>query len=177
MRILNDVFIELGFRAEIVRDQLRNNKSRWDTGIACRAARSHTDVAIQPVRDNRVAVSAALCNHSDQAFNNVKLKLIFQGTAGDKTAASTIPGTVLPFTTLLQSGNSTRPLLYDLQGAWPEFSATFDCIQPGNRGQASFIMEFPGAVSTDLVDVVVAPAGDDYGNAQPAQGNSGIILP
>lgn len=179
IRVLNDVFIELGFRAEIVRDQYRMNKSRWETGVACRADSSHLAVAMQPVANNRVAVSAALCNHSGQAMNNVKLGLTFQGSAGNLTAASTSAGTIVPGTTLLEGTGLTpqQALLYNLQGTWPEFSAHLSCVKPGKRGQVSFVMEFSGADAQDLVDVVVSAHGDDYGNAKPVQANAGVIPP
>ena len=87
---------------------------------------------------------------------DVTLTIDFTGSDRD--------GHILANTTI-RSGNegptpSDRTTVYELTGAWPTYTAHFDCISPGHMGQVSFMMKFPDCVDGDVIRVKLSSDQD-----------------
>lgn len=174
IRVLTNRYKALGLRAEAVRDQYRLNKQRWEAGASCRTG-SRIQVAAEAVAECKVAIAIGLCNTTDGPLTDVELRICFQygPDSSGVTATSTIAGCILCNTTV-RKGNTipgattgAHSKVYTLEGTWPRFSARFDCIHPGTNGVVTFVMEFPGCSSSDVVEFVVTADGVNTGGAVP----------
>jgi len=68
---------------------------------------------------------------------------------------------------------------YKLGGAWPIVSANFDCINEGENGYVTFVLQFPGCNAADVVSLTLsaeAAAVANPGGALPITATSGLLV-
>ena len=176
IRKISNRYAELGRRAELVRDQYRENITRWEAQRECRQA-NLIQVAMMPLGPCRLAVAASLCNGTSEPLLDAEVSL-------DLTASS-IAGCVVCGTTY-RRGNvdpyrnvpPSRLMPYKLGGGWPIFTANFDCINEGENGYVTFVLQFAGCTAADVVSMTLtasAAGGANPGGAQPITAVSGLI--
>jgi hypothetical protein len=176
IRKISNRYAELGRRAELVRDQYRENITRWESQRECRRA-NLLQVAMLPLGPCRLAVAASLCNGTSEPLLDAQLTLDFSASslAGCIVCASTFRrGNVDPYRNVPPS----RLMPYKLGGEWPIFTANFDCINEGENGYVTFVLQFPGCSPSDTVSLTLSAAAagtSNPGGAQPITSNSGLI--
>jgi hypothetical protein len=177
IRRVSNRYAELGRRAEAVRDQYKENIDRWNAQKSCRQA-NLLQMALLPIGSCRLAVAASLCNGTTEPLLDGELTLDF--------SASTIAGCVLCGTTY-RRGNvdpyrnipPSQLMPYKLGGEWPLFTASFDCINEGENGYVTFVLQLPGCTASDIVALTVsasAAGGANPGGATPISWASGLIV-
>lgn len=183
IRKLSAKYDELGLRAEAVREQYRFNKERWEAEGACRAE-NRLKIAMQAMSDCRVAIGFGLCNGTDQPLKDIELRACFVYGPDDTglEAATSILGCPVCNTTYRVGNNApgvarpSRREPYALAGAWPRYSAYFDCIDPGQVGAVTSTFWFPGCSNGSTVELVVRAFGVDTGNAKPVGDSVSLLL-
>jgi len=150
IRRLTRAYAELGRRAEISRDRLKRINTRWNAARVCRENHA-LQLLLQPHPIYKLGVAASVCNKTDQPLRNVTMTIDFSATAitGCVVCDSTFrSGNVDPYL----NRNTSAKMPYKLGGAWPTFTAAWECINPGENGYVAFLLQFstPGLVSATV---------------------------
>jgi hypothetical protein len=166
IRKLVEKYNELGKRAEAVRDLFQANKQRWETSKTCREGQN-LRITSHAVPVCRAALAFGICNNSDEKIEDVTLTIDFTGSAR--------AGHILANTTV-RNGNegptpSDRTTVYELDGAWPVYTAHFDCISPGRMGSITTMMKFPDCNEGDTIKVKLTSNQGSTFQAQQHQFN------
>lgn len=161
IRKLHNIYMDLGRQAEMVRDQFRANRERWERNRECREG-SSVRLGLQPLVPCLLHVGAAYCNQTGDGLHDVTLSLDFSGAESPACLlCETVfrRGNVDPSSDNRQDSTVYEP--YKLSGAWPSYTAHFDCLPPGGMGTVLFKLLFDGA--GDDTQVSVAAEGSAEG--------------
>lgn len=155
VRKLTRTYTSMGLRAEIVRDRLARIIDRWNSSKTCREAHA-LQILLQPYPDYKLGVAASVCNKTEDPLRDVTMTIDFSdmSIAGCVVCDSTFRrGNVDSYT-----GRNRYALSpYRLGGSWPTFTANWDCINPGENGYITFLLQFQEAgLATATVSAVGA---------------------
>jgi hypothetical protein len=172
---LDRIYRDFGIRAEAIRDQYLANTQRWNTAASteCRSQGPTLQVLAEAFPDCKVAFGIGVCNTTDAPLQNVRVKFDFDYGPGDPnyieptdpeapiiTAENSLQGCIVCNSTTRKGnvnpntggGKYTRP--YKIEGAWPDFTMGFDCINPGDTGIITWVMHFPNCSDSDVIEYV-----------------------
>lgn len=141
MNRTRDKYQVLGERFEDIRDLYHENIARWLQARECfhrRPLRIVLQAQLCPFLD----VVIQFCNQSDECRLGVELVVDFT-TSPVGGIGEEVPG--FTFITGAQSKpgrRSTKTERYEMGGAWPQFSAYFDAVNPGQSVHAKFRLRF-----------------------------------
>jgi hypothetical protein len=130
IRRLFDRYLELGDRAEAVRDQYAENKLRWDASARCRK-NNPIRVVLQQEYGCRIAIGAAFCNLNECCIAPVELRMTLQ-VFRDGEIDAAVTGATFVCEETKRSGSDTRgqEVGFAYNGAFPAFTATYDHADP-----------------------------------------------
>lgn len=155
VRRLTRTYTAMGMRAEIVRDRLARIIARWNGSKTCRENHA-LQILLQPYPDYKLGVAASVCNKTENPLRDVTMTIDFSemSITGCVVCDSTFRrGNVDSYT-----GRNRHALSpYKLGGAWPTYTASWDCINPGENGYITFLLEFQ---ETGLATATVSALAD-----------------
>lgn len=141
MNSIRDQYHTLGNDVENTRDLYHANISRWLEARECfhrRPLRIFLQAQVCPFLD----IVVQFCNQSDKCRTGVELIVDFS-TSPHGGVGTEVPG--FTFITGAQSRpgrRSTQTERYEMGGSWPQFTAYFDAINPGQSVYAKFRLVF-----------------------------------
>lgn len=177
VRRLSKVLSDYVARAHAVRDWLQDSIDRMDQQRECRVS-SRLRAYVQSECPDKIAVSIAYCNSTQECIKNILIPISFQyeDTIDPEMIAITrytgsisgVPGQpseICGFTK--QAGNVSANYIYQLAvpyvlgGKYPHYWAYFDAIEPYSMGFITFFVEFPysrrGNTAKFIVDAYALP--------------------
>lgn len=170
-------YVDIGSRAEDVRDQLVLNKERWERQLACRRLNALRLVLNQGY-DCRIGVGGMFCNLTQCCLGPIHLRFTFQ--AYDD-------GVIDPSVTTLQllcdetkrAGADTgyQEISHEFSGGYPIFDTIFDYSDPQGTSMTRTRVRFGGCQNGQSVKVTLsahAPNatdenGDPCGQVDPSE--------
>lgn len=154
-------YVELGQRAEAVRDQYAANKTRWETETACRR-NNKLRIAASTTCPCFMSLAIGYCNSTDdtECLTGLELRVTLSGTAvtGGSAACgkSFRTGNVVgdcppPSVSCNEDGNIIVP--YTPSGTWPTLTMAWDAVRPNGMAVGSFQLEFPDCQAADEIGI------------------------
>jgi len=165
IRRLYNKYAALAKRAEAVRDQFKLNGERWEASRECRSD-TLLRASMFPFVECKVAVAVGMCNNTDKPIKDFTLVMDFSGSAG---LACTLCDSVARKGNTDPAGRQSPYKLepYKLSGEFPQFRATFDCLEPGLNAFVTFQLDFSPGSDGQVVQLDLSVEGDDPGEALP----------
>lgn len=141
MNDLRDRYQAVGESLESTRDRHATNIDRWNLFRDCVRARP-LRLATLPQRCPLLDVAAQICNNTLECWQNIQLILELELTSGTGSATPAAGYSFITGASTQPSRRSGATERYELGGAWPEFTADFPFVEPGQSASVRFRLKF-----------------------------------
>jgi len=144
MNRVRDRYWLTGRKAEDTRDLYHENRERWLERSCCFEARK-LRLSLQPQLCPHLDVVAQFCNDTDECVENLELTIDFEQIvfASNSAEGNPVPGFTFAKGVDQQpgrrSGSTSR---YNLEGAWPQFKAFWEYVEPYQDVWVKFRLKF-----------------------------------
>jgi len=189
IRRLRDRYAALIARARVARDLYVANLERFQAQSDCRLE-DPLRIVVRPICPDSVGVAGGFCNNTDACIQNLVIPFSFTYTntlgevdedGRDLSATTTYDGgvgdPVVRCDTVVRSGNvdenpqkGSSPTAvegYRLGGAYPNYYAVWERVNPGSLAAVTFRLDFVDSIAGDELQLVV----DAYAPENPASGS------
>lgn len=176
MNKTRDVYQRVGKKLEGTRDLYHMNRERWLASLDCMNRRP-LRLRLLPQLCPFLDVAVQLCNQIGECLVDVELKVVFT-TSPENGVGAVVPGfTFITGARTRPGGTAAVTDRYQMGGDWPEYTAFFDTVQPGQSVFARFRLKFANCGLDGTTPYAVTGVLTATEKGEPLQVSDGALPP